>query len=277
MRDLTGLVAVVTGGGNGIGRAVALELGLAGMRVAVADLDGDAANSVADEVRSLGVASVGVQTDVRSLEAVVGLADQVEAELGPVRLLVNNAGVGLIEPIVSITDEDWHWVMDVNFYGVVNGVQAFLPRMVAGGSEGHIVNTASMSGLSTTRDLGGYNVSKYAVVGLTEAMRDELADHRIGVSLLCPGVVGTGIMGRSRKLRALQSRPPGPLGRTAEQGEWTEVRIVSPEATAKLVRHGIETNAFYLFTHPESRQNVEGRFGRILAAFDDCAAWTEQE
>jgi NAD(P)-dependent dehydrogenase (short-subunit alcohol dehydrogenase family) len=277
VNDLTGVVAVVTGAGNGIGRAVALELGGAGMRVAVADLDGDAADSVANEVRALGVASVGVQTDVRSLDAVVGLADQVEAELGPVRLLVNNAGVGLIEPIVSITDEDWHWVMDVNFYGVINGVQAFLPRMLAAGGEGHIVNTASMSGLSTTRDLGGYNASKYAVVGLTEAMRDELADHGIGVSLLCPGVVGTGIMGRSRKLRSLQSRPPGPLGRTPEQGEWSEVRIVSPEATAKLVLHGIQSNAFYLFTHPESRQDVEGRFGRILAGFDDCAAWAEHQ
>lgn len=277
MRDLNGLVAVVTGAGNGIGRAVALELGRAGMCVAVADLDGAAADSVADEVRLLGVASVGVETDVRSLDAVVRLADQVEAELGPARLLVNNAGVGLIEPIASITNEDWHWVMDVNFYGVVNGVQAFLPLMLAGGAEAHIVNTASMSGLSTTRDLGGYNASKYAVVGLTEAMRDELADHGIGVSLLCPGVVGTGIMGRSRKLRALQSRPPGPLGRSPEQGEWTEVRVVSPEATARLVLHGIRTNALYLFTHPESREDVEARFGRIIAGYDDCAAWAEQE
>ena len=138
MRDLNGLVAVVTGAGNGIGRAVALELGRAGMCVAVADLDGAAADSVADEVRLLGVASVGVETDVRWLDAVVRLADQVEAELGPARLLVNNAGVGLIEPIASITNEDWRWVMDVNFYGVVNGVQAFLPLMLAGGAEAHV-------------------------------------------------------------------------------------------------------------------------------------------
>ena len=276
MKDLGGLVAVVTGAGNGIGRAVALELARAGMRVGVADLDGAAADSVADEVRALGVASVGVQTDVRSLDAVNRLADQVEAELGPVRLLANNAGVGLIEPIVSITDEDWHWVMDVNFYGVVNGVQAFLPRMVTRSGERHIVNTASMSGLSTSRDLGGYNASKYTVVGLTEAMRDELGDHGIGVSLLCPGVVGTGIMGRSRKLRSLQSRPPGPLGRSPEKGEWSEVRVVSPEATAKLVLHGIRTNTLYLFTHPEARKDVEGRFGRIMAGYDECAAWTEE-
>ena len=209
MRDLNGLVAVVTGAGNGIGRAVALELGRAGMCVAVADLDGAAADSVADEVRWLGVASVGVETDVRSLDAVVRLADQVEAELGPARLLVNNAGVGLIEPIASITNEDWHWVMDVNFYGVVNGVQAFLPLMLAGGAEAHIVNTASMSGLSTTRDLGGYNASKYAVVGLTEAMRDELADHGIGDVLALPGSGGNWDHGSLPQAPGLAESSPG--------------------------------------------------------------------
>jgi NAD(P)-dependent dehydrogenase (short-subunit alcohol dehydrogenase family) len=268
MNSLAGAVAVVTGGANGIGRAVCLELARAEMRVAALDLDATALEGLVAELQGQGAEAVGLTVDVRDLAAMRGAAERVEEAFGPVRLLVNNAGVGLIEPIVSITDEDWHWVMDINYFGVVNGLQAFLPGMLALDGERHVVNTASMSGLSTSRDLGGYNASKFAVVGLTEALRVELADHGIGVSMLCPGVVGTGIMGRSRRLRSQQSRPSRTLSRDREHGDWDQVRIVAPDEVAQRVMRGIANDELYLFTDPEDRYAVVARFERMLEAFD---------
>jgi NAD(P)-dependent dehydrogenase (short-subunit alcohol dehydrogenase family) len=275
VKDLAGLVAVVTGAGNGIGRAVAHELARSGMHVALADVDEAAVLEAAEEISSHGGRTIGVPTDVRSLAGVEHLADRAEAELGPVRVLVNNAGVGLIEPIVSITDEDWHWVMDVNYFGVVNGLQAFLPRMLKTEGDKHIVNTASMEGLHATRTLAGYTASKFAVVGLTEAMREELDDYGIGVSLLCPALVATRIQGHSRKLRSLQSRPAAPLPRTLQQGAWDAVRIATPESVAHLVLRGITENRLYLFTHPEDRRQVTDRFDRIIAAFHEAETETD--
>ncbi len=272
MEELAGAVAAVTGGANGIGRAVATELAREGMHVALADIEEDDLAVAVDELHALGVPAIGVPTDVRRLEEVTAFAERVDRELGPVRLLVNNAGLGLIEPIVSTTDEDWHWIMDVNYFGVLHGVQAFLPGMLQLEGERHIMNVGSMAGMVTTRDLAGYNASKFAVVALTEAMREELADQGIGVSLLCPGVVGTRIMGRSRKFRSRQSRPAAPLGRAPERGDWEAVRVVPPDAVARLVLRGIRGNDLYLFTHPEERDRVASRFDRILAAFERDAA-----
>ncbi len=268
MKDLSGNVAVITGGGNGIGAALARELGAAGMAVAVADLDGDAAKRVAHELVASGGRAIGAATDVRHLDQVHLLAARATAELGPVRLLVNNAGVGLIEPLVTITETDYRWVMDVNYFGVVNGLLAFLPDMIALDGERHIVNTASMSGFSTSIDLAGYNASKFAVVGLTEALAEEVRVHGIGVSMLCPGVVGTGIMGRSRKLRSQQIKPATSLPRSAEKGDWSDVRVVDSADVARLVVDGIRNDRLYLFTHTESRATLAARFDRILADFD---------
>jgi NAD(P)-dependent dehydrogenase (short-subunit alcohol dehydrogenase family) len=268
MKDLSGNVAVITGAGNGIGAALARELGAAGMAVAVSDLDGDAAERVAHELQTVGVRATAVPTDVRRLDDVRLLAERASAELGSVRLLVNNAGVGLIEPLATITEEDYRWVMDVNYFGVVNGLLAFLPDLIELDGERHIVNTASMSGFSTSIGLAGYNASKFAVVGLTEALAEEVRVHGIGVSMLCPGVVGTGIMGRSRKLRSQQSRPAAPLPRSAEQGDWSQVRVVDAVDAARLVVHAIRNDELYVFTHAESRATLVTRFDRILAAFD---------
>ena len=269
MKHLSGNVVVITGAGNGIGAALAQELGAAGMAVAVADLDGDAAERVASELSDSGVRAIAVPTDVRRLDDVRILAERARAELGPVRLLVNNAGVGLIEPIATITETDFRWVMDVNYFGVVNGLLAFLPELIALDGERHIVNTASTSGFSTSIDLAGYNASKFAVVGLTEALEEEVRVHGIGVSMLCPGVVGTGIMGRSRKLRSTQSKPATPPPRTPKKGDWSAVRVVDSTTVARLVVEGIRNDRLYLFTHAESRATLETRFERILAAFDE--------
>jgi NAD(P)-dependent dehydrogenase (short-subunit alcohol dehydrogenase family) len=246
---------------------VAMELAGAGMQLALADLDDKALEVTTADVRALGVNAIGVVTDVRDASDVQRLADRAYGELGPVRLLHNNAGVGLIEPIISTTTEDWRWVMDVNYFGIVNALGAFLPPMLATEGEKHIVNTGSMSGLHAVPTLAGYNASKYAVVGLTEAMREELADAQIGVSVVCPGVVGTRIQGRSRKLRAQQSRPPGPLPRSLEPGSWDVLRIVSPESVARAVVRGIRDNELYVMTDPQDHALVANRFERILASF----------
>jgi NAD(P)-dependent dehydrogenase (short-subunit alcohol dehydrogenase family) len=240
------------------------------MHVAVTDIDEVALAAVADEISALGVRALAVPTDVRDRKAMGALADRVHHELGPVRVLHNNAGVGLIEPLRSTTDEDWRWIMDVNYFGVVNGIQAFLPRMLETTGERHIVNTASVAGMHTSALLAGYNASKFAVVGLTEVMRTELAPEGIGVSMLCPGVVGTRIVGRSRKLRALQSRPPEPVIRTAQVGDWTELRVVPAEDVARVVVRGIRNNEFYLFADPEPKQLLLDRFNEILAAVDQA-------
>jgi NAD(P)-dependent dehydrogenase (short-subunit alcohol dehydrogenase family) len=268
VHDFRAVVAFVTGGGNGIGRAIVSELARAGAHVAVTDLDGDAAAAAADEVREAGGTAFAVGLDVRDRAAYAMAADAAEQALGPVRLLVNNAGVGLIEPVASTTSDDWRWVMDVNYFGVVNGLEVFLPRLLALGGERHITVTASMSGLFATPLLAGYNASKFALVGLTEATRAELAPVGIGVTMLCPSLVGTRIMGRSRRLRNEQSRPPALLGHAPERGEWEAGRIATPEECAALLLAGIRGNELYVMTHPEERAMVAERFAAVLAAFD---------
>lgn len=267
MKDLAGKVAVVTGAANGIGRAVAVELAGAGMHVVLADIDAAKVEAASAAVRELGVNSIGVPVDVRDRADLVRLADAA-SEIGPVHVLHNNAGVGLIEPIVSTTAEDWRWVMDVNYFGIVNALEVFLPSLLALPGDKHIVNTGSMSGLHTAPTLAGYNASKYAVVGLTEAMHDELAPQGIGVSLVCPGLVGTGIQRRSRRLRSVQSRPVTELEQSHQSGTWDALRIVSPESVARAVLRGIMDNELYVMTDPDDRTVVEGRFRRIIESFD---------
>src|SRR5439155_26239599 len=154
------------------------------------------------EVRGLGVKALAVRTDVSDRDAVLALAERTVAELGVPHLLCNNAGVVAFRPIAETSAADWQWVMGVNFFGVVHGLQAFLPRMIAGGDEAHVVNTSSVGGLvpSPGRNVGAYTASKYAVVGLTEALRHELEPSGIGVTLLCPGLVATRLLeaGRNR-------------------------------------------------------------------------------
>jgi NAD(P)-dependent dehydrogenase (short-subunit alcohol dehydrogenase family) len=272
VKQLDGAVAFVTGGGNGIGRAVVLELARAGTHVAVADVDVDAASSVAAGARALGVGAVALELDVRDAAAFEAAAVEAESALGPVRLLHANAGIALVEPVATTTAEDWRWVIDVNLFGVVNGVRTFLPRMLALDGERHIVSTASAAGLYAQPMLGAYNASKYAVTALCETLHEELAPHGIGVSVLCPGMVATRIGPHSARLRAVQHPAPDqPHGR-APAGDWATTRVVSPDDVARIVVQGVRDGELYLLTHPEQRELVEQRFAGILAAYDRAAA-----
>jgi len=233
-----------------------------GARVVVTDVDEASARAAADEVRARGGTALAVHTDVTDLAQVQALADRAFAELGAVDVLCNNAGVALWGSLEDATHRDWQWVLGVNLWGVIHGIEAFVPRMIASGRRGHIVNTASMAGLVATRGLGIYNTSKYAVVGLSETLVKDLAPHGIGVSVLCPLGVATRIRASERNrpahLRNERTREPEPIA--------LDGTTLAPEAVAELVLSAILENRLYVITHPESLEPIRKRFQRIERA-----------
>ena len=193
--DLRGKVAVVTGGASGIGMGIARQLIAEGMQVVIGDIEAGLLRKAADDL-----GAVGILTDVSDLDSVRALARSATERFGTVHVVCNNAGVGPLAAIADLTMADWHWIIGVNLYGVIHGVQTFLPVLQANEDGGHIVNTASMAGLVAPPRLGAYSVTKFGVVALTEVLAAELAQtgSKVGVSVLCPGVVRTNIGTSSR-------------------------------------------------------------------------------
>jgi len=196
MTDVQGRTAFITGGGNGIGLGIARSFARAGARLALADVDAAALVRAKAELGAIAPVET-FQLDVRDRDAYATAADAAERALGPVSLLFNNAGVAGGAPAAKLTYDLWDWAIGINLHGVINGVQTFLPRMVERGHGGHIVNTASGAGLAATTSGVLYTTSKFAVVGLSEALNAELGAAGIGVSVLCPGPVATDIVQRS--------------------------------------------------------------------------------
>jgi len=255
-------VAVVTGGASGIGRALALAFVQEGARVVLADLDEAGMAEVAGTIRSRGGQAVAVRTDVSDLGQVQALADKAWEAFGAVHILCNNAGVAVSGGLEEATLKDWQWVVGVNLWGVIDGLLAFLPRMIAQGQGGHIVNTASMAGLIATQGLGVYNTTKYAVVGLSETLVKDLKPYGIGVSVLCPMGVETRILESERNrpsalrdLDAKKSEPVPLMGRT-----------LSPEEVAAQVLAAIRANQLYVITHAEGLEPLRRRFQRMEQA-----------
>jgi NAD(P)-dependent dehydrogenase (short-subunit alcohol dehydrogenase family) len=269
VQELAGKVAVVTGGGSGIGAALVRAFAAEGMDVAVADIEAGAAEEAAAAARALGRRALAVRTDVSQRGAVEALAERTFAELGGCHVLCNNAGVLLVGALETSSASDWEWVLGVNLWGVVHGLLAFLPRMLAQPGEKHIVNTASTAGLIPTPNVGLYATSKYAVVGLSEHLRRDLAPRGIGVSVLCPGGVQTQIF------RSERNRPPE-LGTTAGVQEPRAPRspdeMQPPEAIAAAVLEGIRANDAYILTHAHYRRFVEVRCAELMRAFDRADA-----
>jgi NAD(P)-dependent dehydrogenase (short-subunit alcohol dehydrogenase family) len=262
MNQVAGRVAVVTGAGSGIGRALARALALEGARIVAADLD---EAGMAETIRDLD--AIAVRTDVTQRSQVLALADRAFSQFGAVHVLCNNAGVAVWGGLERATHQDWEWVLGVNLWGVIHGVEAFVPRMVAQGEEGHIVNTASMAGLVATQGLGVYNTSKYAVVGLSETLVKDLRPYRIGVSVLCP-------MGVSTQIRTSERNRPSALQNQREDqrdtGAATPVELMGPTLSAgdvasRVVR-AIYRNELYVITHDESLTPIRKRFQRIERA-----------
>lgn len=274
MRIESGRTAFVTGGGAGIGLAVARTLVDAGMNVAVADLS----RAHLDEARAYFEAAGSrvrfIELDVTDRDAWAAAVDEAEAAFGPIHLLYNNAGVNVIRDVNDASAEDFEWVMGVNYGGTVNGVLTVLPRMKAHGEVAHIVNTSSIAGISAGPGAGVYAASKFAIRGLSDALRCDVAPHGITVSLVCPGTVATRLY-ESEDHR--QARFQGIVDeRTkavrAQGGElFREVlpQGMDPMTAAARIRAGIERDAFYIFTHPEVKPDVEESSAELLAAFTD--------
>ncbi len=196
MTDVAGRTAFITGGGNGIGLGIARAFARAGARIALADRDAEGlARAKAELSATTEVETVAL--DVRDRDGYARAADAVEAKLGPVSLLCNNAGVSGGAPAAKLSYELWDWSLGINLGGVVNGMTTFMPRMIERGGGGHIVNTASGAGLAGTSSGALYCTGKFAIVGMSEALRAELQPTDIGVSVLCPGPVATEIIARS--------------------------------------------------------------------------------
>ena len=259
MDAFTDRVAVVTGGGSGIGRALTLALAREGAKVVIADVDETAMDSVAGEARDHGAQAVTVRTDVTELGQVQALAERAWKTFGAVHVLCNNAGVAAWGGLEKATHRDWQWVLGVNLWGVIHGIEAFVPRMIAGGQRGHIVNTASMAGLIASRGLGVYNTSKYAVVGLSETLAKDLKPYGIGVSVLCPMGVETRIRESERSRPAALRNEPG----TAEAAVELIGRYLTPDTVAGMVLDAMRRGELYVITHDEGLEPLRRRFDRM--------------
>ncbi len=267
LTNLKDRTAVVTGGASGIGRALALLFAREGAHVVVADLDEAGMAETVAGVGKAGRRGLAVKTDVSRLADVQALADRAFRELGAVHVVCNNAGVALWGGLESVTHQDWEWAMGVNLWGVIHGVEAFVPRMVAGKQPGHVVNTASMAGLIASQGLGIYNTTKYAVVGLSETLQKDLRGYDIGVSVLCPMGVHTNIRQSDR------NRPDALRNPTGERdGRAVELigRYLPPEHVAERVLRAIYANRLYVITHEEGLTPLQRRFERMAQAIEEC-------
>ena len=245
------------------------------MDVAVADVDVAGAEKVAADVRAAGRRALAVPTDVSKLASVEALAARTYDELGGCHVLCNNAGVLLLGGLESRSIKDWEWVLGVNLWGVIHGVQAFVPRMLAQPGEKHIVNTGSTAGIMPTPGVGVYATSKYAVVGLSEHLRMDLEPHGIGVSVVCPGGVQTQIL-RSERNRPTEfgASPASPddYRRMVSGGPRPPDEMQPPEAIAAIVLDGIRANDAYILTHAHYRKGVQARCEALMRGFDKADA-----
>jgi NAD(P)-dependent dehydrogenase (short-subunit alcohol dehydrogenase family) len=273
MRDFSGKVVVITGAASGIGQALAEVFAAAGARLVLADVDGPKLEVVGAELARLGTDVLTAPTDVSNRGQVLDLRDAVLARFGAVHVLCNNAGVmgPAGDPLWELPVGEWERVMAVNLWGVMHGIQAFLPGMLAAGSEGHVVNTASMQGLTSGAPIPEYTVSKHAVVALSEALRDQLAARRarVGVTVLCPGAVSTDLASRER-VRLSAAGPDQPWAVALESGGQQQPwgAALTPAAVAAAAVTAVRDDRFYVFTHSGSRARIEARLRPILDALD---------
>ncbi len=274
MKNFSGRVAVITGAASGFGRAFADHAASLGMKLVLADVQQDALDKTLAELKAAGAEAIGLRCDVSKSADVEALAKLAQDRYGAVHLLFNNAGVGSGGLVWENTVKDWEWVLGVNLWGVIHGVRIFTPLMLEAakkdpGYEGHIVNTSSMAGLLTPQLLGAYNVSKHAVVALTETLYHDLhtVEAKVGCSVLCPAFVPTGISmsHRTRPADLQNEEAPTESMRTAQTMTHKAVSSgkLSAADVARITFEAVRDDRFYILTHPKIMATVNMRLEDI--------------
>jgi NAD(P)-dependent dehydrogenase (short-subunit alcohol dehydrogenase family) len=273
MDGFKGRGAVITGGASGIGFATAAEFARRGARVALADVDKPGLEQAVSRLQAEGFDAHGVLCDVRHLDEVVRLADEAFRLLGQVDIVFSNAGIVVAGPIAQMTHDDWRWVIDIDLWGSIHAVEAFLPRLLEQGAGGHIAFTASFAGLVPNAGLGTYTVAKYGVVGLAETLAREVRDNGIGVSVLCPMVVETKLVSNSERIRGADyGLASTPVVTDASGSVPSQDDTLRVDDVARLTADAIVANRLYILPHAAARESVRRRFERIDRTFDDQAA-----
>jgi NAD(P)-dependent dehydrogenase (short-subunit alcohol dehydrogenase family) len=273
MKDVAGKVAFITGGASGMGLGMARVFAAAGMNVVIADIRQDHLDQAMPQFAGDAGRVHPLRLDVADRAAMARAAVTTEQVFDKVHVLVNNAAVGLIGPMLEASYDDWDWVLGVNVGGVVNGVQAFVPRIRAHAEGGHVVTTASMGGLFVGGTAGLYNTSKSAVVGMMEALRPELEPFNIGVSAFCPGLVRTNIheVERTRPERFANSGYAHKAEDLAAREQFMRTKILpagmDPLEIGERVLRGVRNNDLYILTHHEYEAGFRERAEAILASF----------
>ncbi len=271
MENVSGKVAVITGGASGIGFATAKALAACGAKIMIADIERGALDKAIAELNSAGASVDGVVCDVGDLAAVKHLADTTFSRMGGAHIVFNNAGVAIGGPIAEMKHSDWEWIMRVDLWGPIHGVEAFLPRLIEQREGGHLLFTASFAGLVPNIGLGPYCVAKYGVVALAEVLQRELRPHNIGASVLCPMRVATNI-GNSERNRPTDLGGPSASPPVEPQGEDNANmagRVLAADDVATQVVKAIVANRLYILPHEESRKSIRRRFERIDRTFEE--------
>jgi NAD(P)-dependent dehydrogenase (short-subunit alcohol dehydrogenase family) len=266
MRELKGKVAAVTGAASGLGRALALALADEGMHVALGDV-ADASETLA-QVEKRGVSAVAMKLDVSHAQEVEAFAQLIDRQFGGAHVVCNNAGVSPLAAAWEMSLGDWQWIMGVNLWGVIHGVRSFVPRLLAR-NEGHVVNTASVAGLISPPGTAAYNVTKHAVVALSETLYHDLRERHaaVGVSVLCPAYVPTGIADSERNRPAgveATAKSKETLARQAMLKKAVASGRLSADDVARAVVRAVKEERFYVLTHPRIMGAIRARMEDIL-------------
>jgi NAD(P)-dependent dehydrogenase (short-subunit alcohol dehydrogenase family) len=271
MKDLNGKVAFVTGGSSGIGLGIVKVLAEEGMRVAFSYRRQNHLEQTLEYFHAKPDLSVHpIELDVTDRAGFAAAKLEIERVYGPLQLLVNNAGVGILGAMERATYSDWDWILKVNVGGVINSLVTFLPEMIASGKEGHIVNVASMGGIAALGEAGLYATSKFAVVGLSESLRTDMIGRNIGVSIYCPGTVKSNI-GEGAHVRPEHFKDTGyAAGEPRKEGEPSFMDVAMEAVTAgRYVLEGIKNNQLFILSHPEFRDVLRARHAKIESSIPD--------
>ena len=264
IQDFNGRVAVVTGGASGIGKGIARALIAEGASVVIADVEQGALDAAASEL-----GAVGMLADVSREDDVESLAEQVQERFGRIDIVCNNAGVSPKVRIQDATMDDWRWVLGVNLWGVIHGVRAFMPRLLANPHGGYVVNTSSAGGFVALPMIGPYSVSKFGVVALSEALDAELkaANANVGVTVLCPGLVRTNLHTGSRNRPSELSDARGIDIDLAKNPDFDQSSWISADSVGRITVDAIRRGALYATTHDSVADMVEKKMETVLSAF----------